>query len=184
VRSGGWMYAYYPTRWGSYWVGYSVQVQLVDTKTGRQVSNVACNSSTHENPNSPSREQLVANEAKLLKDVTASLGWVCVQILAKEQFRLAPNQVASTPAEYTNPLATLSPAPGVEAGKETASASDKPVDTSPANAVSAIAPATQVVVADTSSGAAQAPAANAAEQAAEASPAPVPASAPGQDKQE
>lgn len=107
VRSGGWMYAYYPTRWGSYWVGYSVQVQLVDTKTGRQVSNVACNSNTNANPRPPSREQLLADGAKLLKDVTASLGWMCVQVLAKEQFKFAPGQFASTPAEYVDPLAAL-----------------------------------------------------------------------------
>lgn len=107
VRSGGWMYAYYPTKWGSYWVGYSVQVQLVDTKTGRQVSNVACNANTHENPNPPSLDQLKANDAKLLKDVTASLGWICVQLLAKEQFHLAPERIARTPVEYLNPLASI-----------------------------------------------------------------------------
>ncbi|MGH8063235.1 MAG: hypothetical protein ACREO7_14615 [Pseudoxanthomonas sp.] len=123
VRSGGWMYSYYPTRWGSYWVGYSVQVQLVDSKTGKQVSNVACNSNTHENPVSPSREQLLADEAKLLKDVTASLGWMCVQVLAKEQFRLSPQQVASIPAEYVDPLASITPTAteGTTAAAETAS---------------------------------------------------------------
>jgi hypothetical protein len=110
VRSGGWMYAYYPTRWGSYWVGYSVQVQLVDTKTNRQVSNAACNATTRDNPNSPSLDQLHADGAKLLKDVTASLGWVCVQLLSKEQFHLAADKVATTPAEYANPLANIAPA--------------------------------------------------------------------------
>lgn len=114
VRSGGWMFAYYPTRWGSYWVGYSVQVQLVDTKTGRQVSNVACNANTHENPNSPSREQLLGDGAKLLKDVTASLGWTCVQILAKEQFKWAPEQVAAIPVELVNPLASISTTPATD----------------------------------------------------------------------
>jgi hypothetical protein len=37
VRSGGWMFAYYPTHWGKYWVGYSVQVQLIDKRAGRLV---------------------------------------------------------------------------------------------------------------------------------------------------
>ncbi len=110
VRSAGWNYAYYPARWGSYWVGYSVQVQLLDAKTGRQVSNMACTANTHENPKAPSREQLNANGAQLLKDVTAGLGWTCVQLLAKEQFHLAPEQVAATPAEYVNPLASITDA--------------------------------------------------------------------------
>lgn len=107
VRSGGWMYSYYPTRWGTYWVSYSVQVQLIDTKTARQVSNVACNASTHENPKAPSREQLHADGAKLLKDVTASLGWTCVQILAKEQFRFPAEHVAATPIALVDPLAGI-----------------------------------------------------------------------------
>lgn len=110
VRSGGWMYAYFPSKWGTYWVGYSVQAQLVDTKTGRQISNAACNANTRENPKPPSLDQLHANEAQLLKDVTASLGWVCVQLLSKEQFRFAPEQIASTPAEYIDPLAAASTA--------------------------------------------------------------------------
>jgi hypothetical protein len=138
VRSGGWMYAYYPTKWGSYWVGYSVQVQLVDTKTGRQVSNAACNANTRENPNSPTLDQLHANEAKLLKDVTASLGWTCVQLLSKEQFHFAPEKMAVTPTEYVNPLAGLGATPAAQA----TATSD--VASTPAAAVDAAAPQSDV----------------------------------------
>lgn len=136
VRSGGWMYAYYPTRWGSYWVGYSVQVQLVDTKTNRQVSNAACNANTRDNPNSPTQDQLHADGAKLLKDVTTSLGWVCVQLLSKEQFHFAAEKVAATPAEYANPLANITPATPAAADSATTA------DSSPAAAAgSSAAPA-------------------------------------------
>lgn len=138
VRSGGWMYAYYPTKWGTYWVGYSVQVQLVDTKTGRQVSNMACNANTRENANPPSLDQLHADGAKLLKAVTTSLGWNCVQTLAKEQFHFAPEQVAAIPAEYVNPLA------GIQAPVATDAASAG----MPADAAATATPAT-----DTSEGA-------------------------------
>ncbi|GAB3389475.1 hypothetical protein [Lysobacter fragariae] len=119
VRSGGWMYAYFPTDWNSYWVAYSVQVQLIDTKTSRQVSNAACNSNTHENANPPSRDQLQANGAQLLKDVTSSLGWTCVQLLAKEQFHVAPEKVAATPAALVNPLANIAAAPAASEGGTT-----------------------------------------------------------------
>jgi len=123
VRSGNWMYAYFPTKWATYWVGYSVQVQLVDTKTGRQVSNVACNANTHENPHPPSREQLHADGAKLLKDVTTGLGWVCVQVLAKEQFHLPPEKIATTPPQYVDPLAAISQG---ENGASTPASSTQP----------------------------------------------------------
>jgi len=111
VRSGGWMYAYYPTKWGSYWVGYSAQVQLIDAKTGAVKANEACNANTRGHANPPSREQLVDNEAKLLKDVTASLGWMCTQLLAKEELSVPAETVPATPAEYVDPLAALVPAP-------------------------------------------------------------------------
>ena len=110
VRSGGWSYAYFPMHWGLYWVGYSVQVQLVDVKSGRQVSNAACNASTHENPNPPTGEHLIGNGAKLLKDVTAGLGWTCVQLLAKDEFHAPVEKIVATPAEYVDPLAALAKA--------------------------------------------------------------------------
>lgn len=105
VRSGGWNFAYYPTSWGTYWVGYSAQVQLVDAKTGRQVSNAACNTNTHDNPHPASREALLADDARLLKDVTAGLGWTCVQLLAREQFAIPAERIVATPANLVDPLA-------------------------------------------------------------------------------
>ena len=105
VRSAGWNYAYYPTQWSTYWVGYSVQVQLIETESKRVVSNAACNANTNKHPHPPSREALLANDAKLLKDVTAGLGWTCVQLLAKEQFQLPAGTVPAIPAEFTDPLA-------------------------------------------------------------------------------
>jgi len=138
VRSAGWNYAYYPAKWGSYWIGYSVQVQLVDTKTDRQVSNMACGANTRQSPKAPSREQLHANGAQLLKDVTASLGWICVQLLAKEQFHFAPEQVASTPAEYVEPLASIADTAPADVAAATPSApsqdANQPVAEPPAAA--------------------------------------------------
>lgn len=103
VRSAGWMYAYFPTQWGTYWVGYSAQVQLVD-KSGRQLANAACNTHTRDNKHPPSREQLHADNAQLLKDVTAALGWTCTQLLAKDEFRIPSDKVAATPAQFADPL--------------------------------------------------------------------------------
>lgn len=109
VRSGGWNYGYFASDWDKYWVGYSVQVQLIDTKAARQVSNLACTASTQQNPQRPSRDQLHANGAQLLKDVTAALGWLCVQMLAKEQFRLPADKIPAIPTTYFDPLAALAP---------------------------------------------------------------------------
>ena len=126
VRSGGWNYVYFPAQWGHYWVGYSVQVQLIDTKSSRQVSNAACNTNTHANPNPPSREQLDGDGAKLLKDVTAGLGWMCVQLLAKDQLRIPTGKLPITPVEYVDPLAALAKATAPAAAPAPASAAAAP----------------------------------------------------------
>jgi hypothetical protein len=138
VRSAGWNYAYFPTHWGLYWVGYSVQVQLVDVKSGRQVSNAACNASTHENPNPPTGEHLIGDGAKLLKDVTAGLGWMCVQLLAKDEFHMPAEKIVATPAEYVDPLAAFAkagtPAPVNAVAPATAPATADATQTTPAAA--------------------------------------------------
>ncbi len=123
VRSGGWNYSYFPTKWGTYWVGYGVQVQLIDTKSGRQVSNMACNTNTHENPHPPSREAMVANNAQLLKDITTSFGWICSRLLAAQQFMIPAEKIPAIPTEFVDPLATAaqsSPAPAASGPAEPA----------------------------------------------------------------
>jgi hypothetical protein len=86
VRSGSWNIQYYPAQWGKYWVGYSVQVQLIDKRSGKLVSNMACNANTIKHQPYPTRNALLDNHAQLLKDITGALGWMCVQLLGKEQF--------------------------------------------------------------------------------------------------
>lgn len=104
VRSTGWMYAYYPTNWDRYWVGYGVQVKLIDTQDGREVSNLACNANTNQHAVHPTRDELQGNGAALLKAVTTSLGWNCLQLLAVQQFHLSEGKVPATPAEFVDPL--------------------------------------------------------------------------------
>jgi hypothetical protein len=120
IRSGGWNFAYYPTDWNTYWAGYSVQVQLLDSKTKTLVSNLACTASSNKHANSPSKEAMLADGAKLLKDMTTGFGWTCFQLLAKEQFHLDAAAVAATPAEYVDPLSSYAKAtPAATANAET-----------------------------------------------------------------
>jgi hypothetical protein len=107
VQSGLWMFSYYPSDWDNYWVGYSVQSQLVDTHSNRQLTNMACTAGTKDSPVRPSRDQLLENEAQLLKDVTQHLGWTCTHLLAKEQFHLADGEVVAIPEQYRDPMSRL-----------------------------------------------------------------------------
>ncbi|GEM_PF-723992 len=125
VRSGGWNYAYFATQWGRYWVGYSVQVMLVETANKRVVSNLACAANTINDGEPPTREALHADQARLLKHVTAALGARCVQLLGREQFRLTAAHMPVLPPALANTLrpgtapatltaATDAPAPSAE----------------------------------------------------------------------
>jgi len=105
VQSTGWMFSYRPTQWDLYWVGYSVQVKLVDAKTSRVVSNLGCNTNTQAYPAPPKRDELEANGAVLLKEITAALGWNCLQLVARQQFLIPEDKIAVTPAELMDPIA-------------------------------------------------------------------------------
>lgn len=105
VRSGGWSYGYYPSKWASYWVGYSAQVQLIDARSGKLLSNMACNGGTRDHANPPSREALHANNAQLLKEVTTHLGWTCARLLAQEQFGIPADRIPAVPEPFVDPLA-------------------------------------------------------------------------------
>jgi hypothetical protein len=103
VRSEGWRYAY-TGKLSRYWVGYSAEVRLIDAKSGAVVSTMACDSDTRKHAIKPTRDEFVENQAQLLKDVTAHLGWLCVQLIAKEQFGLPPEATPAIPEAYVDPL--------------------------------------------------------------------------------
>ena len=104
IRSGGWGFNYYPTRWGTYWVVYSVELNLLDVKTSERLVHVACNTNTIKHSAPPSKEALLDNQAQLLKDVLAALSWNCVQLLAKEPFAIPAENTAQPPAALADPL--------------------------------------------------------------------------------
>jgi len=109
VRTHGWNYGYYASAWGEYWLGWSGEVQLIDAKSGKQLSQSYCGANTMANPIRPKLEDLRANQAQLSKDVLTSLGWLCVRLLAKDLFRIPEDKIPAIPAEYINPLARLQP---------------------------------------------------------------------------
>lgn len=125
VRSHGWNYGYYAAAWSQYWVGYTAEVQLIDTRTGRQLSQAYCGANTQSNPIRPTLDQLQADGAQLTKDILNGLGWICVQLLAKEQLKLPADKIPAIPAEYVNPLARLQPASAAAAPTTPAAAPEE-----------------------------------------------------------
>jgi hypothetical protein len=105
LQSTGWMFAYIPTNWDAYWISYSAHAQLINRVSGKPLADGTCYSDTQKHPMPPSKDSMLANKAQLLKDVTASLGWHCAQVFAKEQFRLADGALTATPPELADPQA-------------------------------------------------------------------------------
>jgi hypothetical protein len=106
LQSNRWLFAYYPTDWNTYWIGYGVQASLFD-RSGKQLAKMACYTDTNKHPKSPSKDAMLANKGQVLKDVTASLGWVCLHRIASKEFALADGEVSATPAELNDPLSRL-----------------------------------------------------------------------------
>jgi len=103
LQSTGWMFAYIPSNWDAYWIGYSAHAQLINRVSGKAIADGICYSDTQKHPMPPTKDDMLANKAQLLKDVTASLGWHCAQVFAKEEFKLADGSVAATPPELADP---------------------------------------------------------------------------------
>jgi hypothetical protein len=104
LQSNGWNFAYYPTDWNTYWIGYAVQASLFDAKSGKQLSKMACYTDTQKHPKSPMKDEMLANSAQLLKNVTASLGWKCLDRVAKQEFGLLEGDISTAPPELLDPL--------------------------------------------------------------------------------
>lgn len=109
IESKGWMFAYYPADWNTYWIGYSVETNLIDAKSAKVMSKMTCYADTNKHPSSPSRDAMLANNAQIIKDVTAALGWRCVHRIGEQEFAVPAADLPATPAELVDPLAALPP---------------------------------------------------------------------------
>jgi hypothetical protein len=107
IESKGWMFAYYPTDWNTYWIGYAVETSLVDAKTAKVLSTMSCYADTNKHPSSPGRDAMLANGAQVIKDVTASLGWRCLHRVGGQEFAMAEGELPATPEALVDPLVAL-----------------------------------------------------------------------------
>jgi hypothetical protein len=67
VQTINWSFVYFPTDWNSYRVIYSAKLRLVDTRTGKLQAEGFCARVPEKSAGSPSRDQLLADHAALLK---------------------------------------------------------------------------------------------------------------------
>lgn len=141
LRSIGWGFLYYPTRWGKYWVQYGVQAQLLAGGVPKDIANVECGGHTKENPEPPTKDELLANHAARLRNVLAALAWQCGRKIAMEGFGIAESNLMPVPAEFADPVRAINgTAPAAMPAPPPAAAPAPEAGAAPAVTAPAVAP--------------------------------------------
>lgn len=83
VKTIGWQFSYYPTGWSHYRVGYAARVRLIDVSKKKVVAQAMCNTVQGDDKNPPTKDQLLANHATLLKEYLDKAQLACGDLLSK-----------------------------------------------------------------------------------------------------
>jgi hypothetical protein len=83
VETRSWELRYFPFDWRHYQVNYSARARLIDATTGRQIARETCDYSSGDDEPSPTYDELVRDNAMLLKAKLDAAAASCVGTLAK-----------------------------------------------------------------------------------------------------
>lgn len=83
-----WMFNYYPTDWSHYKVSYGGRLRLIDVATKAVVAESGCTAVQGDDKNPPTKDQLLDNNAQLLKSYLAKAASDCVDLLARDVLKL------------------------------------------------------------------------------------------------
>lgn len=84
VKTINWMYSYYPAQWSKYHVFYSARLRVLDGRTGDLVAQAICKAGPTDKSNPPTKDQLLANDGEMLKDMLRKAGDSCVELYEKQ----------------------------------------------------------------------------------------------------
>lgn len=83
-----WMFNYYPTDWSHYKVTYVGRLRLIDRASKSVVAESACNAVQGDDKNPPTKDQLLENNATLLKSYFAKAASDCIDVLSRDVLKL------------------------------------------------------------------------------------------------
>ena len=79
VETNGWGFNYQGFNFSSYTVGYSAVFRLIDSSTGEVLAQHFCAGASHDDAEgAPSHDELLANDAALIKSLLAERAQVCI----------------------------------------------------------------------------------------------------------
>lgn len=88
VKTLNWMFNYYPSDWAHYKVTYGARVRIVDSAGKKVVAETMCRTVQGDDKNPPTKDQLLENNATLLKKYLDQAVSGCVEVLSREILRL------------------------------------------------------------------------------------------------
>lgn len=88
VQTINWSFGYFPTDWSHYRVIYTAKARLIDSETKIVVAEGFCKRIPDTNTNAPTNDELLANEASLLKKELSTAADECVKSLKGEMLSL------------------------------------------------------------------------------------------------
>ena len=79
-------FLYYPTKWGRYRIKYMAILRLIDAKSGNVIASSNCFTLQGDDKNPPTRNQLLANNAEVLKMYLGRSVGVCTKLIKTKIF--------------------------------------------------------------------------------------------------
>ncbi|EJL85582.1 hypothetical protein PMI16_03439 [Herbaspirillum sp. CF444] len=86
VQTVGWGFGYFPTDWTHYRVFYNAKARLIDAQNKSLIAEGFCKRFPTESEGAPTYDELMANEATLLKAKLSTAMTECVATLQAEMF--------------------------------------------------------------------------------------------------
>jgi hypothetical protein len=84
VQTTYWAFAYFPTNWTRYRVMYFARARLIDTRSGEVLGSASCKRTTDDEAGAPTYDELLANEAAVLKQKLQTAGAECAKTMKAE----------------------------------------------------------------------------------------------------
>lgn len=91
---------YYPTKWEHYWLMSGLILRVIDVHTGTVVGQAVCHQNSHDQPNPPSKDQLLDNGGQGLKSMIAAQSDACRDLFAAQVLKIhsSPTATGAQPA--------------------------------------------------------------------------------------
>jgi len=109
VKTLNWLFTYYPADWAHYKIIYTARLRLIDASAKRVVAESACVSHQGDDKNPPSKDQLLENQAALLKKYFDQAADSCVNVLARDILKLQSSDPGNGPLPAAKTAANAQP---------------------------------------------------------------------------